>query len=315
MREMFLGEYIKQERLKQGITQEQLCDGICEPITVSRLENGKQTPSYSRICAFLQRLGLPDNQYFALLNKNEMEVKVLQDEILADAVRFKRAAPEDQPSIRAEGLKKLEALERIVEKDDQIIQQYILSNKVTFGNPNGPYSPENRLDILLKALHMTVPNCDLDELNLGRYTLDEITLLNMIAATYAEMGQQIRATDIYRQLLKYVEKYNKRMSRYAGKVSLIAHNYALELFLMKRYDDAIEIAELGQKACVEYPHYQFLPGLLDIMGGCYFYKGNLKQCKKYYRDAHALYRVTGNDSDRISLEKAVKERLGLEFPF
>ena len=52
MREQFLGEYIRQERLKRGITQEQLCAGICEPITVSRMENGKQTPSYSRICAF-----------------------------------------------------------------------------------------------------------------------------------------------------------------------------------------------------------------------------------------------------------------------
>ena len=72
MRELFLGEYIKQERLKQGITQEQLCAGICEPITVSRMENGKQTPSYNRICAFLQRLGLPDERFFALLSKNEL---------------------------------------------------------------------------------------------------------------------------------------------------------------------------------------------------------------------------------------------------
>lgn len=76
-------EYIRQERLKRGITQEQLCAGICEPITVSRMENGKQTPSYSRICAFLQRLGLPDDRYFALLSKNEMEIKVLQDELRA----------------------------------------------------------------------------------------------------------------------------------------------------------------------------------------------------------------------------------------
>ena len=55
MKELFLGEYIKQERLKQGITQEQLCEGICDPITISRMENGKQMPSYNRIRAFLQR--------------------------------------------------------------------------------------------------------------------------------------------------------------------------------------------------------------------------------------------------------------------
>ena len=108
MRELSLGEYIKQERIKQGITQEQLCEGICEPITISRMENGKQTPSYTRIRTFLQRLGIPDNQYFALLSQNEIEIKTLQDEIRADIVWFERARPKDQPAIRAAGLKKLE---------------------------------------------------------------------------------------------------------------------------------------------------------------------------------------------------------------
>lgn len=45
MKNVFLGEYVKQRRLDLGLTQEQLCDGICEPMTLSRLENGKQTPA------------------------------------------------------------------------------------------------------------------------------------------------------------------------------------------------------------------------------------------------------------------------------
>ena len=81
MKNVFLGEYIKQRRLDLGLTQEQLCDGICEPMTLSRLENGKQTPSRNRINALLQRLGLPDDRYFALLSKNELEMEALQKEI------------------------------------------------------------------------------------------------------------------------------------------------------------------------------------------------------------------------------------------
>ena len=77
MYEILLGEYIKQERIKQGVTQEKLCEGICESITVSRMENGKQMPAYHRIRAFLQRLGLPDDRYFALLSKNELAIKTL----------------------------------------------------------------------------------------------------------------------------------------------------------------------------------------------------------------------------------------------
>jgi hypothetical protein len=33
MKNVFLGEYVKQRRLDLGLTQEQLCDGICEPMT------------------------------------------------------------------------------------------------------------------------------------------------------------------------------------------------------------------------------------------------------------------------------------------
>ena len=255
MKELFLGEYIKQERIKQGITQEQLCAGICDPITVSRMENGKQTPSYNRICAFLQRLGLPDERFFALLSKNELELKKLQDEIRADSIRFERASPEERPHIRTSGLQKLEKLERLAESDDRIVRQYIMSMRATFGKPDGPYSPEERLELLMDALRLTVPNLDLEEINLGRYSMEETTLLNQVAVAYAQMGQPKKAIDIYRQLLKYVQKhYSDGMSRYAGKFGLVACNYANMLCKVGRYDDALEIAELGRKLCVEYPH-------------------------------------------------------------
>lgn len=316
MRELFLGEYIKQERLKQGITQEQLCEGICEPITVSRMENGKQTPSYNRICAFLQRLGLPDKRYVALLSKNELEIKALQDEIRADSIRFERAAPEDCHHIRVAGLQKLGQLEKLAGADDRIVHQYIMGERATFGRLDGPYSLEEKLELLLEALRLTVPNLDLEEINLCLYSMEETTLLNKIAVTYAQMAQQKKAIDIYRQLLKYVQKhYCEEMSRYAGKFALIACNYTNVLFMAGRYDDALEVAELGRKICVEYPHYQFLPGILDLMGGCYFYQGDLDKCKEYYRDAYCLYKIIGDDHNRLLLEKAAKDRLGLEFPF
>ncbi|MCI9056699.1 MAG: tetratricopeptide repeat protein [Oscillospiraceae bacterium] len=315
MYEILLGEYIKQERIKQGVTQEKLCEGICESITVSRMENGKQMPAYHRIRAFLQRLGLPDDRYFALLSKNELAIKTLEDEIRADIVRLQRAAPEDQPAIRAAGLKKLDKLEQLAEEGDKIIEQCILGERAALGRPDGPYSPEERLEMSKEALYKTAPQCDLEEINLGLYTYEETALLNQIAVAYEGMGQHKKAIDIYSQLLKYVKKHYSEMSRYAGKFSLISCNYALVLYRLGRYDEAIEVADMGRKTCVEYAHYQSLPGLLDIIGGCYFHKGDLERCKEYYRDAYALYRVTGNDRDRISLEKDAKEELGLEFPF
>ena len=72
-----LGEYIRQRRLDLGLTQEQVCAGICESVTLSRVENGKQTPSRNRINAILQRLGLPDDRYYALVTPEELEIEAL----------------------------------------------------------------------------------------------------------------------------------------------------------------------------------------------------------------------------------------------
>ena len=42
---IYIGTLIKQRRKELKLTQEQVCSGICDPVTLSRIENGKQTPS------------------------------------------------------------------------------------------------------------------------------------------------------------------------------------------------------------------------------------------------------------------------------
>ena len=45
-----LGETIYHLRKKSGLTQEALADGICSPVSISRIENGKQMPSGKSRC-------------------------------------------------------------------------------------------------------------------------------------------------------------------------------------------------------------------------------------------------------------------------
>ena len=120
MKNVFLGEYIKQRRLDLGLTQEQLCDGICEP-----------TPSRNRINALLQRLGLPGDRYFALLSKNELEMEALQKEIVACNANHRVE----------EGFETLKKFEQIADHDDQIAQQFILRSKVLLGRLDQRYTP------------------------------------------------------------------------------------------------------------------------------------------------------------------------------
>lgn len=90
MKEVFLGEVIRQRRLELGLTQEELCQGICEPMTIFRFENGKQTPSRNRIKALLQRLGLPDDRFYGLRSDREPQLAVLEKNIISCHVRAER---------------------------------------------------------------------------------------------------------------------------------------------------------------------------------------------------------------------------------
>ena len=170
MKNVFLGEYIKQRRLDLGLTQEQLCDGICEPMTLSRLENGKQTPSRNRINALLQRLGLPDDRYFALLSKNELEMEALQKEIVACNANHRVE----------EGFETLKKFEQIADHDDQIAQQFILRSKVLLGRLDQRYTPQEQIDLLMQAIRLTVPRFNLDEIESFFYSTDEIKIINQI---------------------------------------------------------------------------------------------------------------------------------------
>lgn len=298
MREIPIGAYIRQKREDQGLTQRQLCEGICEAATISRIESGQQTPCRSRLSALLQRLGLPDDRYFALLSPNETEISSLQAEIRSCSVHGRRER----------GLELLAELENIMEADDNIIRQFILRSRVLLGD----YGFEEQLDMLLEAIRLTVPRFDLDKIESFLYSFDEIKIINQIGNIYAHAGQQKKAIDIYSRLLQYVQQHNSNITQSTGQLTLVAYSYALELDACQLYKDAIEIAELCRHACVNYGHYQYLPGALHIMAECYHFTGNDKKSRDLYLQAYGIYKAIGNERDLRLLEKDVREQLGVE---
>lgn len=301
MQNFFLGDYIKQKRLDLGLTQEQLCDGICEPMTLSRLENGKQTPGRNRINALLQRMGLPDDRYFALLSKNELEMEALQKEIVACNVT-------DQV---AEGFEKLAQFEALAAPDDQIAQQFILSSKVLLGRLDGRYMPREQIDMLMQAIRLTVPRFDLENIESFLYTKDEITIINQIGLAYSDDGQNKKAAEIYYQLLRYVRKHFKETITLIGALPLVLYNYARVLDLCGRYEEGAELAQECRKACIQYGHYQELPRCLEIEAECRHFMGDEEISKELYYQSYYLCKVVEYQVGLEIVKKEAKEYLNL----
>jgi len=308
MEEILIGSYIKQKRLDNGWSQEYLCENICGQSTLSRIENNERTPSAGVVKTLLQKLGLPAGRFFALLSADDLEQERLEREINREKLWFRRAAEQERVQIREGILEKLEKLEKFCEDDDRFARQFILSTRATVDS----CTSHERLDMLIEAIRLTLPRFDVNNISDFQYSEREIILVNQIARTYTRMGDRKKAIAIDKRLLHYIEENNKNLEKYPRQFCLVAHNYAIDLALEKKYKRAIELAEKGKKIGIEQGDYQFLPGFLAIQAECQFFLGDYAQSTELYLQAYYLYKTLDDKTNLAIMKKEMKERLGLE---
>lgn len=309
MEKYFIGEIIRQKRTELGLKQCQLCEGICEPTTMSRIESGKQMPGLNTLKNLLQRLGLSDERYYALVSKNEMQIADLQTEIVSANV-FK------DPQ---RGLPKIAELEELADPDDHLLHQFILRSKASLGKREDgqivAYSLDEKLDMLFKAIRLTVPNFDIDAIEEGLYSIDEVKVINHIATVYSDLKQHEKAIRIYDQLLQYINKHFQNILQSGGLLPLVAFNYARELDLIGCYTDAIEIAETGWKACTQYGQYRYLAPTIALIAECNHFLGDDSKSKEYYRQSYYIYKAVDDERGARVITAEAKKYFGEDFSF
>lgn len=314
MNEFKLGTYIKKRREELKMSQEELCEGLCAVSSLSRIENNQQDPSRNLTKNLLERLGLSKDRFIALWDQKGISTGALLREILDDMIRYEHTAENDRPGIREGIREKLTRFEAAIGQDNRNARQFLLAQQAILGGPDGPYSPSEKLTMQLEAIRMTCPRFDPEDFRRGHYSLDETRLINQIARTYSQLGDRKRATDMYDQLLKYIEKNDQELAGYAAHFCLVAHNYAINLGMEKRYSDSIEIAEKGRRLCVSRGSYQFLPGLLAIQAANYYFLGEIEKSKDLYLHAFYIYNAYGDAVNREVMRQEMKEYLGIEMP-
>ena len=312
MEQISLGDTIKRRRLELDLTQEQLCQGICTPITISRLENGKYPPSYHLVNALLERLDLPTDRYYALLSKNEMDIESLRKRIVACNLRFEHSLGDEKVQARTEVLQAHKELEALIDKDDMINRQLILRSRVIIGKEDGPYSFEEQQALLLEAIHLTCPCFDLNDISHGLYTANEIKIISHLATVNYHRENYLAATEIWGQLYKYICKHFQSISPVRAHLNMVLFNYATVLYDLGQYQKALEIAEEGRRICLDYGHYACLPGMLEVMADCHRCLGDREKSKEFYYQAYYLSKAVGKDRNAEITRQEIKEYFGLE---
>jgi len=305
MQEIHIGEIIKRRRLELGLTQEELCDGICGPPTLSRIENGLQTPTRSRLNALLQRLGLPGDKYYAMMSENELEIERLKTEIIASNARHESS----------KALDLLDKLTAIIDSDDHISQQFITRSRLLCGkivnNKIINYTSAEKIELLLTALKLTVPRFDIEGITENLYSFEEVKIINQIALEYSNIQELDIALDIYDQLMKYIEKHGRTLSDSIVMTPLISYNYSRLLCMNQRPHEAIKIAQIGLDDCRRYGRTEHLPGLLFMLADSYRQIGNIEEAQERFLESFYTCRAMNDNSNAQIVREHVLEHMGI----
>lgn len=307
MNRFMIGEYIRKQREAKEINQDDLCRGICNRSTLSRIERGRQEPSYYTLKVLLQRLGIPEEQFQILMGPQEFEIEELQQEIVADNVKHDFSS----------ALKKIERLETLFQAEQQpVLQQFVLRVRALAGyekdGQHFDYDYSTQREMLTHALELTCAGINLK--NMGRFLLgeDEAKIINQIAITYSEEGNRGQAIEIYRQLIRYVQRNFAGCEVERVLLPLTAYNYSRLLGLERRYEEAIEVAKLGRQCCVKYNRCRMLGGLLLNIACCLHEMGEDERSRELLTQSYYVYKVMEEHRSCKVVQNYAKETFSME---
>lgn len=306
---MHLGKVIKHVRENRGFSQKMLCQGLCTTATLSRFESGEQSPSWDCVRSMLERLGMGDENYTAILTAEEIELDRMKNEIMKLNVAFRKEKKEKHKETLNTVLNMLDQMETQIKKTDSINRQFIMRERTIIAEQNHSCSLDEKLNQLLEALHLTLPNLCFDNMNQFLYSHEEFSLLINIASTYYNLGQVRQAFYIYEQLYRVF--YKKYFHHHL--MILFTHNYAINLGNEKSYNDAIHVAADGIYIAIERKQYEILPILLHTQAECFYLLEQPEKCKEYYSYIAPLYRIFGDYQNLKTLSIDAEERFHMKF--
>lgn len=300
MKAYHIGFFIKKCREEKGISQKELCKGICDNSTLSRIERGKQDPSISILKMLFQRLGVDEDQFSILLGPKDFEISNTQKEIVVLNVQkqFEQAA------------EKLNRLEQLADPEDKIVKQFILRSKA-LAHYWTDYSAAR--EMLIEALRITHADFDFDHIADYLLSIDEVKILNQIAITYSETGDRRYAIHIYQQLFDSPQQKVLNDEARISVITLLAYNYSRLLGRERRYEECIEIAEYGYDICVKYNKCQEMGGLLLNISYSLHELGQDEESKSKLIDAYYANRLMKNHKSCDAVRKYAKETFGMKF--
>ena len=290
------GSYIREQRERLGVTQEELCEGICSTATLSKIENGHQSVRLNQYIALMQRLGLPMQPIGIHVTEDEMRWYNLKREIA-----YKIASHDWEIEELLEQLEKCSAV--AANQTEQYIY-FVKAGKKKWFQANNENNAEV-MELLLHAIHCTYKNFDIDNTNSVKLlTSDEIMIIDNIASVFKMNGDVIKAIKWGYFLKDYLERSNFDYDEVVKVYPLILYNLCNWLVECKQYNEALELCDKGINYCNKHGKMNLFGELMYNKGRCYLELNNIEAAVKCISYAYIIFDARGyEDKKKMAMEK------------
>jgi transcriptional regulator with XRE-family HTH domain len=252
-----IGDKIKQERKKQGMTKKALCEGICSQAEISKIEKGRNSPTIDLLQQICRRLRIPISLFF-------------EDEFVSHKLneidhRMIRHLREKTYSDMAKDLILYEKSKNAVET--QILTRYH-QELLEYERGNVDFRT------CIASLLQVVSEERVEEKSFLLYTRIQM----VIAVLYMNHEEYNRAHQIYKALLKL--PYQTR--EYKKIRMKIMYNFIRNLVEFERFEEGLQKVDQVIKETKQLQD-------LTYLGQCYFQKDILLEALAWERDTTEAY--------------------------
>ena len=186
-------EMVRLTRIAKGITQEELCFGICDVSTLSKMENGHFKIKQTTYHKLMEKMGrMPEKRYAILLDK--------EGRISEDRTEWERAYKSQDYEEAEKHLRKMKE-----SADDNLLtKQYLVRAEALIDYRLKRISADELINRIDAAIRITVPEYEkyLGQEKVFPFVKEELLTLMSLGNAYRKVGKCEQSIQIYERILK-----------------------------------------------------------------------------------------------------------------
>ena len=300
------GEVLRARREVLGMSQEELAEGICDPVTVSRIECGKVSPKRGTYEKLMEKVGLSGSRFdasFPMENPANWKLMMEINRLLNQA-----KTAEAEPLV--------EELEQRLSRRTPCDRQMLIHIKTTMLGLQGIISKEERQKMYREALYMTLPEVEFQTLEHWHFTKREIGLIDSFANVEDELGEGGKYIPLLMAIKNGFETKFLSLNHYVSEYEHICHTLGDILGNANRFEDGIAVGMDGMKIALRNGMESTLSCMLYDCGWnmehLWGEKYTTEISLQYMKACYYLHTVYGRIRDINFVKKHIKDVYGLE---